>query len=64
MTLQLIDYSEKAVAIVGDTKDVKTILKSLGGKFNRNLKCGAGWIFAKKNVEAIKEAFGHDLTEV
>lgn len=46
--ISIIDYSEKAIAIVGDTKPIKEKLKALGGKFNPHLKCGAGWIFAKK----------------
>jgi hypothetical protein len=64
MTLQMINYSDKAVAIVGDTKEVKTMLKTLGGRFNRGLKCGSGWVFSKRKIEALREAFGHDLTEV
>ena len=45
---QIIDYSEKAIAIVGDTKDIKDKLKELGGRFNPRLSCGAGWVFSKK----------------
>ena len=50
--LQLVDYSEKAIAVIGDTKKYKDTLKSLGGRFNFNLSCGAGWIFPKsKKIE-------------
>lgn len=45
---QIVDYSEKAVAVVGDTRDIKDKLKELGGRFNPRLSCGAGWIFSKK----------------
>ena len=45
---EIIDYSEKAIALVGDTKDIKDKLKELGGRFNPRLSCGAGWIFSKK----------------
>ena len=45
---RIIDYSEKAIAVVGDTKDIKDQLKALCGRFNPNLSCGAGWIFSKK----------------
>ena len=45
---QIIDYSEKAIAVVGDTRDIKDKLKELGGRFNPRLSCGAGWIFSKK----------------
>lgn len=56
--LQLIQYSEKAVAVIGDTRDHKEALKKLGGRFNGKLSCGAGWIFPKKaqaELEALIE---------
>lgn len=50
--IEIIDYSEKAVAVVGNTKPIKEELKSLGGRFNFRLSCGAGWIFPKsKQIE-------------
>lgn len=55
--LQLIDYSEKAVAIIGNTRDYVNRLKELGGRFNGKLKCGAGWIFSKKREPELREAF-------
>lgn len=55
---QLIEYSEKAVAVVGDTKAVKDQLKELGGRFNGKLTCGAGWVFPKSKVEQLKKLLG------
>ena len=55
-TIQLIQYSEKAVAVIGDTKPIKEKLKQLGGRFNMFLSCGAGWVFPKTKETAIKEA--------
>jgi hypothetical protein len=52
--LSLIDYSEKAFAIVGDTKPIKDTLKQLGGSYNPRLKCGAGWIFSKTRESAVR----------
>lgn len=52
--LQLIDYSEKAIAVIGDTKDFKAELKAAGGRFNAKLSCGAGWIFSKKAIKALE----------
>jgi hypothetical protein len=47
----IVDYSEKALAVFGDTRPVKDELKALGGRFNPNLthneKKQAGWIFSK-----------------
>lgn len=47
-SINIIDYSEKAFAVVGDTKAVKEQLKKMGGRFNGKLSCGAGWIFSNK----------------
>lgn len=52
---QMIDYSEKCVAVVGDTKAVKDRLKEMGGRFNGKLTCGAGWVFPKSKVEQLKQ---------
>ena len=54
--LQIIDYSEKAIAIVGETRAIKETLKTLGGKFNSHLSCGAGWIFSKTKETTLREA--------
>lgn len=54
--LQIIDYSEKAIAIVGDTRAIKDTLKTLGGRFNSHLSCGAGWIFSKSKEATLREA--------
>ena len=54
--LQIIDYSEKAIAVVGDTKAIKETLKTLGGRFNSHLSCGAGWIFSKTKEGTLREA--------
>ena len=54
--LQIIDYSEKAIAIVGDTRAIKDTLKTLGGRFNAHLTCGAGWIFSKAKEATLRDA--------
>jgi hypothetical protein len=51
--IQIIDYSEKAFAVIGETKPIKDKLKDLGGKFNFRLSCGAGWIFSKTKLEEV-----------
>ena len=55
--LRIIDYSEKAVAVIGETKAVKDRLKELGGRFNAKLSCGPGWIFSKAKRNDLKAAF-------
>lgn len=48
----IIDYSEKAIAVTGDTRKIAAELRALGGRFNSRLSCGPGWIFpAKKRAE-------------
>lgn len=50
----VMDYSEKCVALFGDTKPIKDELKQMGGRFNANLRPFAsedrvpGWVFPKK----------------
>lgn len=49
--IEIIDYSDKAIAVFGDTVEIKDTLKSMGGRFNRSLthegKKRAGWVFPK-----------------
>lgn len=52
-TVQIIEYSEKAIAVIGETKPIKEGLKTLGGSFNFRLTCGAGWIFPKSKLEEV-----------
>lgn len=52
---QIIEYSEKAIAVIGNTVKIKDNLKKLGGKFNSHLKCGPGWIFSKKSESKLKD---------
>lgn len=53
--IEIVDYSEKAFAIIGDTKPIKDKLKELGGCFNGRLSCGAGWIFSKSKLDTVKQ---------
>jgi hypothetical protein len=54
----IVDYSSKAIAVFGDTKQVKERLKSLGGRFNPNLtyesEKKAGWIFSKTKENEVR----------
>jgi hypothetical protein len=53
----LVEYSEKAVAVFGDTKSIKDDLKAMGGRFNSQLtfngKKLAGWIFPKSQKQRL-----------
>lgn len=56
--IEIIDYSEKSIAVIGDTKNIKESLKEIGGVFNPRLRCGAGWIFSKKKMAELEELLG------
>ena len=49
LNITLIQYSVNALAVIGETKEIKEQLKTLGGRFNKFLtvegKKVAGWIF-------------------
>jgi hypothetical protein len=55
----IVDYSQKALAIFGDTRPIKDQLKELGGRFNPKLthedKKIAGWIFSKSKRAEVEK---------
>ena len=54
--IQIVKYSEKSVAAIGETTPFKEAIKEAGGKWNSKLKCGPGWILSAKKLEALKTA--------
>ena len=60
----MVEYSEKAVAVFGETKAIKDELKAMGGHFNSRLtfngKKLAGWIFPKSKEQRLALYFGLD----
>lgn len=63
----IVDYSEKAFAVVGDTREIKDTLKQHGGRFNPSLTVGgskcAGWIFSKRSIDAVRNALNAFCTQ-
>lgn len=51
--VEVVAYSDKAFAVIGDTKPICAELKKLGGRFNKRLSCGAGWIFSNGKRAAV-----------
>jgi len=58
--IYIVNYSDRSIAVFGDTKPIKEELKELGGRFNMYLKhdgeTKAGWIFplkARADVEKL-----------
>ena len=60
LSLEIVEYSEKAIAVFGDTKPIKNVLKDLNGLFRANLtykgERRAGWIYSKKQEQKVREA--------
>lgn len=54
--IQIIDYSDRAIAIIGNTKPYKEVLQKLGCKFNPKLSCGVGWVAQKSREGEIKKS--------
>ena len=59
---KLVEYSDKSLAVFGDTKPIKEELKAMGGKFNSRLTFNgdrlAGWIFTKSKEKQLAYYFG------
>lgn len=49
------NYSDKSIAVFGDTKSHKDFFRETGGKFNASLKDGPGWIFPKSQEDAVRK---------
>ncbi|MBQ3618979.1 MAG: hypothetical protein II939_12570, partial [Bacteroidales bacterium] len=57
--LQIVDYSDKAIVLTGDTKPLKDQIKKLGGKFGSRfdtskVPSGIGWLFPKTKLAAVQ----------
>ena len=54
----IVDYSEKSIAVFGDTQPIKDFLRALGGCFNARLmykdEKRAGWVFPKKQEQKVR----------
>lgn len=54
----IVQYSDKAIAVFGNTKAIKDQLKAIGGRFNAFLNYNgskaAGWIFSKAKETQLK----------
>jgi hypothetical protein len=56
--LGVVDYSDKSFVVCGElTRKYKDTLKTMGGRFNKNLtingKSASGWVFGLKNKEKV-----------
>lgn len=55
--IKVIEYSEKAVAIIGKKETIEPIrekIKDIGAVFNFRLSCGPAWILSKKKLPQLE----------
>jgi len=60
--IHIVKYTEKSVAVIGETTPFKDVIKVVGGKWNSKLKCGPGWILPAKKLEALKTTLSSTTT--
>lgn len=60
-SVRIVEYSDKAIVVVGDTRPIAEKLKTLGGRFNARLSCGPGWIFSRRREADIRKSLGEAL---
>lgn len=53
--LRIEDYSEKAFAVFGSTKEFKSLLLASGGRFYNNLDGSPGWAFSKRRLGEVQK---------
>lgn len=59
---EIVDYSEKSIVLIGDTKPYKDLLgrSGIGGTYNSHLNTdkvpgGEGWVFSKKKQQEVED---------
>ena len=69
--MQLFNYSERSFVLFGeDTINHRDLIKSLGGRWNRNLtnpitgERFGGWIFSNKKLNVVSETLGNYIDEL
>ena len=62
-SIRIQNYSDKSFVVYGDTKEFKEVLKKLGGKWNRNLSDGPGWIFPNNYRDDVNKWFHSHFDE-
>lgn len=62
--LRIVDFGERSIAVVGDTKLHKEALRAMGGYFMIRTLWGPAWIFPNKKLERIKAYIDGDTSVV
>lgn len=62
--VRIVEYSDKAIAVYGDTMRYSEKFKEIGGYFDVKLREGAGWIFSKKHELEVRNLIKDKMTDV
>lgn len=62
--LRIVDFGERSIAVVGDTKPHKDALRAMGGYFMIRTQWGPAWTFPNKKLERIKAYVDGDTSVV
>ena len=52
--LRIVNYGERTIAVIGNTKPHKDVLKSIGGYFIYHTQWGPAWVFRDKKRDVIQ----------
>ena len=62
--LRIVDYGERTIAVVGNTKPHKDALKSIGGYFVLRTQWGPAWVFREKKRSVIQAYINGDTSVI
>ena len=62
--LRIVDYGERTIAVVGNTKPHKDALKSIGGYFVYRTQWGPAWVFREKKRDVLQAYLSGDTSVI
>ncbi len=62
--LRIVDYGERTIAVVGNTKPHKDALKSIGGYFVFRTQWGPAWVFRDKKRDIVQAYIDGDTSVI
>ena len=62
--LRIVDYGERTIAVVGNTKPHKDALKSIGGYFVYRTQWGPAWVFRNKKRDVVQAYINGDTSVI
>jgi len=60
--LRIVEFGERTIAVIGDTKPHKDSLRAMGGYFMIRTQWGPAWIFRSKKRDKIQAYINGDIT--